>query len=208
MKVLFITKIPKQACLLGKEISSDVFSKIINILLNELFQNLGQLNTKKSLKSEIQINGLYWQFHSNFFSILLFSFRPWKEQLWMAAKAYEKMASLLVLDDVKYCFLNYCTLNHPRSKYQKSEDITACQNKVLNLESVNFRCQMWDGLQDKWSTVCSTTNLMKRRVKFTFYIANTKKINCLLLAHHSVLLLPLRHNEKWCLLPLWLLGKE
>lgn len=52
--MLFITKISTQACLLGKKVSSDVVSKIINILLNEPFQNLGQLNTKKRLKSEIQ----------------------------------------------------------------------------------------------------------------------------------------------------------
>lgn len=60
----------------------------------------------------------------------------------MVAMAYENVALFLVLDDLKYYFLNYCTLHCPRSKDLKAECITACQNKVLNLDNVNFRCQI------------------------------------------------------------------
>jgi len=60
----------------------------------------------------------------------------------MVAIAYEKVASLLVLGDLKYYFMNYCTLNRPRSKDLKAEHMSACQNKVLNLDNVNFRSQM------------------------------------------------------------------
>lgn len=59
----------------------------------------------------------------------------------MVAIAYEKMDSFLVLDDLKYYFLNYYTLNCPRTKDLKAESITDCQNKVLNLDNGNFRCQ-------------------------------------------------------------------
>lgn len=60
----------------------------------------------------------------------------------MVAIAYEKVAPFLVLDVLKYYFLNYCVLNRPRSKDLKAEYITACQNKVLNLDNVNFKGQM------------------------------------------------------------------
>lgn len=73
----------------------------------------------------------------------------------MVAMAYENVALFLVLDDLKYYFLNYCALHRPRSKDLKAE----C---MLNLDNVNFRCQIQDGLHDKLSTACFTTNLMKR----------------------------------------------
>lgn len=79
--------------------------------------------------------------------------------------------------------------------------MTACQNKVLNLFNVKFRCQLWNGLHDKLSAVCSTPNLMKRWVKFQFYIANTRKMNCLLLTRHSVLIQGLRRGAEWCSAP-------
>lgn len=60
----------------------------------------------------------------------------------MVAIQDEKVVSFLVLDDLKYYFLNYCTLNHPRSKDLKAECITTCQSKMLNLDNVNFRSQM------------------------------------------------------------------
>jgi len=57
----------------------------------------------------------------------------------MVAIEYEKVAPFLVLDVLKYYFLNYCILNRPRSKDLKAEYITACQNKVLYLDDVNFK---------------------------------------------------------------------
>lgn len=47
--MLFIAKISNQSHVLGKKTRSGV-PKINTMLLNEMFQNLGQLNTKRDRK--------------------------------------------------------------------------------------------------------------------------------------------------------------
>lgn len=60
----------------------------------------------------------------------------------MVAIENGKVAPFLVLEILKYYFLNYCILNHPRSKVLKAEYITACQNKVVYLDDENFKGYM------------------------------------------------------------------
>lgn len=45
--MIFIAKISNQSHVLGKKSRFGVIPKINTMLLNEMFQNLGQLNTKK-----------------------------------------------------------------------------------------------------------------------------------------------------------------